>query len=270
MEVVKQWEDSAVKGDLGSIEFCAFYFLTGKKSFPKDYSKGYKYSLEGWKLNSPLCTGLLGYCYDKGFGIKKDEVEAFKCFYEGDQLGDIWSRQQLADKYEKRIGDWKEAEKLFLSAISDGDIASLFLLGYLYERGSDDIKMDPKFSGLDCLKNSKKTKVEQNYHLAYKYYKLFSEKCTEDEYNSFKETADDGDAEDQIILGLWYEKGLYVNQDLAQAYKYYKLAKENGSSTGKQLLDNLVSPDEFQKFCHGRIPLDENIIKEGEKLLKGL
>jgi len=126
--------------------------------------------------------------------------------------------------------------------------------------------MDPKFNGLDCIKGSKQTKVEQNFQLAYKYYKLFSEKCTKEEFDSFKDTADENDGEDQITVGLWYEKGLYVEQDLAEAYKYYKLAKENGILAGKKLFENLVMPDEYQQFCFGRIPIHESIVEEGEEL----
>jgi TPR repeat protein len=279
MEKVKYYESLANNGDLSFIEYCSFSYLMGKNSFPKvkhlfqkinfkDLQKAHDISLEGWKKNSPLCTGFLGYCYDKGFGTKKNEIEAFKCFFEGSQLGDIWSKQQLGIKFQKRVGDLKEAEKCFKEAIDEGDVFSLFFLGYLYERGVENIEIDTKFKDVVGNNEYKKTQVEQSTLMAYKYYKMFNEKCTETEYQYLKDTADIGDDEDQITIGLLYEKGLYVSQDLSEAYKYYKLAMESGNLDAKKLFENLVSPDEYQQFCFGRKALEKELVDKGEELFE--
>jgi TPR repeat protein len=141
-------------------------------------------------------------------------------------------------------------------------------LGHLYERGSDDVEMDPTFKGIVGKNEYKKTHVEQSTLMAYKYYKLFNEKCTETDFKSSKDTADDGDDEDQVCIGLLFEKGLFTPQNLSEAYKYYKLAMESGNLEGKKLFENLVSPDEYQQFCFGRKGLEKELVDQGEELFK--
>lgn len=47
--------------------------------------------------------------------------------------------------------------------------------------------------------------------------------------NWYRKSAEQGDAESQLILGFMYEKGLGVRKDLNEAEKWFRKAKEQGN-----------------------------------------
>jgi len=95
---------------------------------------------------------MLGRCYEHGWGVASDVAQAFFCYSQAAEQGDIWALFNLADCYRKGLGcvpDAKRAVELYAKAASKGHVKSLNMLGLAYEEGEG---------------------VEQNMHRAAEYF----------------------------------------------------------------------------------------------------
>ena len=80
----------------------------------------------------------LGYCYEEGNGVTKDEKEAVKCYERGVHLKYPFCALGLANCYENGIGvecNKEKAFELFKYASDLGDDNGMFHLGRCYEKG---------------------------------------------------------------------------------------------------------------------------------------
>ncbi|RIA88464.1 hypothetical protein C1645_826327 [Glomus cerebriforme] len=80
----------------------------------------------------------LGYCYQYGIGVEKDEIKAFEKYKEAAEKGHIRSINKLGYCYNYGIGTEKneiKAFELFKEATEKGNIDSIYNLGYCYENG---------------------------------------------------------------------------------------------------------------------------------------
>ena len=57
----------------------------------------------------------------------------------------------------------------------------------------------------------------------------------------YKKAADQGDADAQYQLGVFYENGYGVTQDKEQAMQWYKKAAEQGNESAKNAIDRMQS-----------------------------
>lgn len=57
----------------------------------------------------------------------------------------------------------------------------------------------------------------------------------------YRKAAEQGDADAQYKLGLFYENGYGVTQDKEQAMQWYKKAAEQGNENAKKALDKMQS-----------------------------
>ena len=57
----------------------------------------------------------------------------------------------------------------------------------------------------------------------------------------YRKAADQGDADAQYKLGLFYENGYGVTQDKEQAMQWYKKAAEQGNESAKSAIDRMQS-----------------------------
>ncbi|MDR0611836.1 MAG: hypothetical protein LBG58_17145 [Planctomycetaceae bacterium] len=145
----------------------------------------------------------LGYCYDHGDGILRDNAEAIKWYRKAAEQyrkaaeqGHIETQCFLGELfYNNEIGDEKEAVKWFRKAAEQGFAPAQDKLGRCYELGNG---------------------VPINYKEAIKWY---------------RKAAEQGYAAAQRTLGDCYKDGEVVDKDYAEALKWYhKAYKQSGSS----------------------------------------
>ena len=142
----------------------------------------------------------LGICYQKGFGIKKDSIEAIRYFHlaekKGDSLGCVYLGICFMDgkKYPE------EAFRYISLGAKNGNALGFSALGYCHKAGIG---------------------VSKNQELALEKYRISVEL---------------GDAYGQACLGVCYEKGLGVKEDIHEAVRLYRLSANQGDSHGQVCL----------------------------------
>jgi len=137
----------------------------------------------------------LGFMYDKGQGVPKDDTEAAKWFRKAAERGNAFAQVNLGFRYAKGQGvpkDDTEAVKWFRKAAEQGIAKAQFNLGVMYEKGLG---------------------VPQDYAEAVKW---------------LQKAAAQGYAKAQDNLGFMYAKGQGVPKDDTEAAKRWRNAAEQG------------------------------------------
>lgn len=150
----------------------------------------------------------LGFLYERGFGVNKDEDEAQKWYRKAAIAGDLEAQKRLAGTYDSVFelhafdgcnlsagenDDNLEAIKWYLKAAAAGDLDSKMNLARMYTLGDG---------------------VIDGKQVVYWYQKA-------------AEQSEDCSAE--LKLGKLYEEGLLIKQDLDEAKKWYLKAKAKKS-----------------------------------------
>ena len=143
----------------------------------------------------------IGYCYENGFGVQKDYIEAAKWYKKAADLGHIMAKNNLGRIYLNGWGtakDYSEAFRLFKEAADAGYQLGQCNLGncYLYGHGTP-----------------------VNYTLALKYLQLASGQNV---------------PEAMLLLGIIYETGQGVAVDKKKAFEYYLSAAKSGYQPAKR------------------------------------
>jgi TPR repeat protein len=139
----------------------------------------------------------LGWCYENGKGVTKDEKEAFKCYSKAAEQGNGSAQSNLGWCYQKGKGvviDEREAFKWYSKASEQGNADGQVNLAWCYENGKG---------------------VTKDEKEAFKWYSKASEQ---------------GNAYGQNGVGWCYEKGIGVTKDDKEAAKWYTKAAEQGNS----------------------------------------
>jgi len=123
--------------------------------------------------------------------------------------GDMDATYCMAGYFENGIGvvqDWEQALTYYMSAASEGHPGALFRLGLCFERGE-----------LDLVENEKQAleyfqKVEAKHGHAIALYKM----------------------------GLLFRDGIFVNQNLDRAFKFFDEARDKGCMEAQSCIDSLL------------------------------
>ena len=166
----------------------------------------------------------LGYCYEFGQGVEKDDKEAMKWYQRAANQGYKHAKEKLKaieksssaidekypgkDQYELgkqcyQRNNYREAVKWYWEAAEAGNADAQYELGCCYNYGQG---------------------VLNNYGEAVKWY---------------RKAADQGNAFAQYSLGLCYTNGKGVEQDQAEAAKWYRKAADQGDEKAKEKLESL-------------------------------
>eukprot|EP00825_Cyclidium_porcatum_P043742 TRINITY_DN627_c0_g1_i6.p1 TRINITY_DN627_c0_g1~~TRINITY_DN627_c0_g1_i6.p1 ORF type:complete len:550 (-),score=133.43 TRINITY_DN627_c0_g1_i6:139-1788(-) len=148
----------------------------------------------------------IGFCYEKGYGIEKNEEESTKWFQKSADQGFSIGQQCLSYNFILGIGTQKDEKKAFYYAKLSSDqgcSAGQNQLGYCYYQGIG---------------------VEKNLQKGFELYKL---------------AADQGNSYGQSNVGYGFENGYGCQKDLEKAKFYYQKAAEQGHQDAKKRLEEL-------------------------------
>ena len=160
----------------------------------------------------------LGFMYEKGLGGKKDLSEAKIQYLSAAQGGNAQAQYTLGSLYERGEGFEKnieEAEKWYLKAACGGEIKATYALVSLYARGwltKENQRSDEYVKAL--LPISKAIRQRS------------------------------ANAETKYYFGLMNEKGLGVQKDINEAFRYYEEASRGGDVGAKRALGSLYERGE--------------------------
>ena len=146
------------------------------------------------------------------------------------------------------------AEEQFLEKAEKGDAASQFLLGYCYMLGNN-IPQNYKAAAKWMRKAAEQGHSEAQYHLSTLYLQglgvpideanaeKWMRKSKEQgfsgadlSYFQFKKAAENGDAEAQYTVGLYYHTGSFLAKNEAEAVKWWRKAAKQGHEQAKHAL----------------------------------
>lgn len=155
----------------------------------------------------------IGYCYLFGYGVEKDEMQAYEvlldaaqknCSFAQNWLGVMLSSDNIVSKtFQKAYQSKDEAFKWLLMAVEYNYYEAYYHLGEIYRKG---------------------VIVERDRQQAAKWY---------------LEGAQKGNVDCQLQIGFWHQKGIEVNQDYAKALYWYMQGAENGCSNCQHRIGQL-------------------------------
>ena len=171
---------------------------------------------------------MLGECYYNGNGVNKDEAEAVKWYSKASEQGNYDAVEQLRElagqgnaDAQYRLGDcyyygWgvvnkdeAEAVKWYNKAAEQGNVTAQYQLGECYYYGDG---------------------VNKDYAEAVKWYsKAAKQGSGYAVVKRLRELAEHGNADAQCMLGYCYYHGNGVDDDRAEAIKWWRKAAEQGN-----------------------------------------
>ncbi|KAH3742515.1 sel1 repeat family protein [Pelomyxa schiedti] len=215
--------DVGVDGGKSRALFCAGHFLKGSLLFKEEADRCviHMQACEPYKFS--LAQNALGLCYEKGSGVEKDQVKAFRLYTMAAEQGLLIAQRNLGNCYRFGIGvyvDKNEAVSWYIRSCALPTACAS--LSNCYKNGEGVIK-DPQES-LRLLK------IAAEHGVAKAQCRLGTE--TSDPVESLKLlrlAADQGEFIAQTEVGLALLKGIGVKKDTAEAARYFRLAVAQGN-----------------------------------------
>ena len=204
-EAAEWYRKSAEQGDADGQASLGYMYNNGH-GVAKDDAEAIKWYRKSAEQNNAVGQVNLGYMYRNGYGVAQDYAEAAKWYRKSAEQGNNVAQRNLGILYENGYGvtqDYAEAIKWYRKSVEQGDIDGNIALGNIY------------FSGRG---------VEQDYVEA---------------FNLFRKSAEQGHIMGQYNLGLMYESGLGVSQDKDEALIWYAKASEQGHERAKKAVERL-------------------------------
>ena len=201
-EVFKLAREVAEDGKPSDLAALGWFYQSGV-GIAKDEKEAVKWYTKSAEQGDVTGQRLLGWCYANGSGVAKDEKEAVKWYTKSAEHGDAKGQRLLGWSYANGAGvakNEKEAVKWYTKSAEQGEATGQRLLGWYYQ------------SGVGIAKDEKE---------AVKWY---------------TKSAEQGEATGQRLLGWCYANGAGVPKDEREAVKWYTKSAEQGEATGQQLL----------------------------------
>lgn len=169
----------------------------------------------------------LGYCYQKGYGVKKDLKEAFKCYQRSAKNGNNQAQRAL-----ERIGRKQTTENKKKTISIDtirksakaGNAEKQYYLGYCYEVGQGvERDADQPAYWYGQAAQAGHAKAQYNYGRCYE--NGIGVDCdNERAYHWYSAAAKQDNPDAQNRLGDWFFIGKYVKKSYSKAHTWFEKA----------------------------------------------
>ena len=123
-EIIKRVMKRVEVGDADAIHNLAYYYNKGNFGFSQDYAKALELYLRSGELGCAAAYNKVGYAYDYGKGVERDEKKASQYYELAAMRGDVCARHNLGI-IEENKGDIDRALKHFMTAVEFGYSKSL-------------------------------------------------------------------------------------------------------------------------------------------------
>ena len=217
---------------------------------------------EGWfseqiKKVESKAYNFIGWCYEKGKVVAKNDTEAFKWYGKSAELGDADGQSNLGRCFSHGRGvvkDQKEAFKWWKKSADQENAGGQNGIGWCYALGIV-VAKDEKEAFKWYTKSAEKGNAYGQSNLGWCY--ANGRVVAKDEKEAFKwftKSVKQGNALGQSSLGVCYEKGIGVEKDTKEAVRWYTKSAEQGNSTGQNNLGQCyeagrgIAKDEKEAF----------------------
>jgi TPR repeat protein len=193
-----------------------------------NYDESAKWLRKAADQNHPAAQATLGHFYKTGHGVKQDFGDAARWWKKAADNGNTDAMVGLATLYESGQGvkqDQREAVAWYRKAAERGDANAQNSLQRL-ENPSAPAHAQP---GQDLFEEGKKLYLAKDYKAA---------------FAKFQKAADKGNALGQLQIGYQYENGEGVQENAAQAVKWYAKAASQGQPIAQKNLGQMYENGE--------------------------
>jgi TPR repeat protein len=181
----------------------------------------------------------LGYCYQNGFGVAKDDAEAAKWYRKSAEQGNAKAQYRLGRCYDDGTGVPKnlvEAAQWYYKSAEQGFYAAQFMIGHCLMTGEG--VPQNMTEGVKWYRKSAEqggSPAQINLATCYRHGQGVPQNMVE-AANWYHKAAEQNMAEAQSSLGDFYRRGEGVLQDYTEAVKWYRKAAEQGVTTAQNNL----------------------------------
>jgi localization factor PodJL len=169
--------------------------------------------------------------------------------------GDATAAYEIAVRYAEGKGiatNYEEAAKWYDRAAQAGLIPATFRLGTLYEKGLG-VKKDADIARRYYQQAAERGNAKAMHNLAV----LDADGGGSPDYKSaaqwFRKAADHGVADSQFNLGILYARGIGVEQNLAESFKWFSLAAAQGDADAGHKRDDVAKRLDAQSLAAARL-----------------
>ena len=167
-------------------------YLNGSEKIVPNYDKAYYWLEKAAKSQNNEALNSLGTIYFLGLGKNKDLKKAEEYYLKADQLGNKEAKLNLAELYwsngQDTLPDYEKSEKWYLAGMKDNQLRAYEGLSKMY--------------------------IDQGKF--------------KDAFDYSRKAAELGSSEAEYNLGVFFEKGIYVQKNKLQAIYWYGKAAEMG------------------------------------------
>lgn len=210
----------------------------------KDIEEAMHYLKIGAEGGSASSQFVLAHCYAYGIDVRKSTQQAFKWATKSAKQNHPGGQFLLAELYlENKIDEVIRIDKAlywFKKAVKNRNEDAAFRLGILYEKGKI-VDKDKKTAIRWYKKAIELGSIQAKYRLASLYIteKNASIQTIKKALQLYEESANEGFASSEFVLGLIFEKGMGVKVDEEKALYWYQRAKEHGEKNADAYIKNL-------------------------------
>lgn len=227
-----------MKGDGNATAILAEFYLYGL-GIPEDTEKAVELFEKAYARGCMEAADRLGSLYIIGEKVPQDESKGTSYIMKAAEMGNPFSMGKLADMYlngERLNKDYMKALEWGLKAAKLGDKNGMEVVAVIYDDGLG-VYRDPAQASYwyrECLQRE-----PENTFCLYRLavclsdpFEVFhihpTQEMLEEAYSCACRGAEKGDLDCHMLVGWFYEMGYVVRQDYDMAYKYFKIAADNG------------------------------------------
>lgn len=228
-KAVAQGEAELVVDAQAILGMC-YYYGDGVE---KNYIEAVKWCRRAANQKNKLAQTLLGFCYYKGRGVEQSYKEAVNWFQEATEQDEKNAQRMLGICYCEGKGvlqNDREGIRWYKKASEQGEVNATISLAFIYTPGFERAFVEPNI--LEAAKWFRRA-AEQGSEEAKDYLDniaVYFKDRKEKNIEWYRKAVDENDVEAQSYLGMCYEEGHGVEEDVGEAIEWYHKAAAQGNA----------------------------------------
>lgn len=234
------------QGDENATAILAEFYLHGV-GIPEDVETGIALLEKSISMGCKEAADTLGTIYMVGEKLPLDEKKGVSYFIKASEMGSSLSMAKLANAYLDGDGiaqDYVKALEWGQKAAKLGEKKGMEIVAILYDDGLGVYRdcMQASYWYRECLQRDPENTFYM-YRIAvcladpFEVFNIHpSNEMLEEAYSWACKGVEKGDLDCHMLVAWFYETGNFVSQDFEMAYKYFKIAADNGHESSADLL----------------------------------
>lgn len=178
----------------------------------EDYTTAFKWWIKAADMDYPVAQNNLGFLYQNGLGVTKNDGEAFKWFLRSAKNGFSLGQYNLASCYFEGIGTNQSEEEGLMwikKSAEGGEPMAMLALGFFYQDGDSN--------------GNNRNEEKAEYWL---------KECAK----TYKERAERGDVDSQALYGKLLINGYGVSKNYDEGIRWMEKSAQQGNSGASDFL----------------------------------